>query len=320
MTLVACYAPTPVRREPFSRAYGINAYDSLDDMLKEEKPDLVHLVTWPDARLGPMRAVAEHCIPACTVEKPVAVGVEDYEDLLQLEANAATRFGVSHQLRWHRDLERCRTAVDRGVIGEPMQVEMTAGMNVAGQGTHVLDYGLSLVGDAEVFRVTGAAFGTESFDDAHSGPDGLVGFLELEGGVTATMVLGPTAPRVGSDPTVEWMHVRVAASGSRGRVEYREFGDWWVAGPNHYESGDCGSDEERRSSNHEAQSLFHKDLVAWARGEGPEIGTSLANALRQWKVILALYDSALRRQPVTVAEFNPSRSLVDDLRSELVDR
>lgn len=317
MELVACYAPTPVRREPFAEQYGISAYDSLDEMLESEKPDIVHIVTWPDARLEPMRTVAAHGIPACTVEKPVAVGVDDYRELLQIEAESDTRFAISHQLRWHADLTRCREAVAQGVIGEPFHVEMTAGMNVAGQGTHVLDYGLSLVGDPEVVRVVGTVFGTESFVDAHSGPDGFVAQLELDGGITAEMVLGVTAPRIGGDPDVEWMHVRVAATGPKGRVEYREFGDWWIQGIDVYETGHCGSDEDRRLSNITAQAEFHRRLAAWARGEGPEVGTSLRNALEQWKVILAVYQSALDRSPVTVSDFEPESDLIERLRKEL---
>lgn len=315
--MVACYAPTGVRRGPFAETYGLAEYDSLDEMLEREKPDLVHIVTWPDARLEPMTTVARHETLACTVEKPVAVGVADYESLRKLASRSSTRFAVSHQLRWHADLTRCREAVAGGRIGRPIHVEMTAGMNVAGQGTHVLDYGLSLVGDPRVERVVGGVYGTTGFADAHAAPDGLVALLELEGGIGAHMVLGPTAPRLGGDPDVEWMHVRVAASGERGRVEYREFGQWWIddiAGP---DSGDCGSDEERRRSNHMAQAAFHRDLVRWARGEGPEVGTALDRALDQWKVILAIYASAITRHPIVLTDFTPDPGLIDRLHLTL---
>ncbi len=75
--VTACCAPTPTRRKKLAEECGIRAYSDVAEMLTEEKPDLVHLVTGPTTRVELMSFVAAHEVAACTVEKPIATGVED---------------------------------------------------------------------------------------------------------------------------------------------------------------------------------------------------------------------------------------------------
>jgi len=73
--VVACCAPTPARRDALAAKYGLHAYADIGEMVRVERPDIVHLVTWPESRVSLMTAVAELGVPLCTVEKPIATGV-----------------------------------------------------------------------------------------------------------------------------------------------------------------------------------------------------------------------------------------------------
>ena len=66
--VVACCAPTPTRRDPLAERYRLRAYDSAETMIREESPDLVHIVTWPDTRIDLMQLVSSMGVPLCTVE------------------------------------------------------------------------------------------------------------------------------------------------------------------------------------------------------------------------------------------------------------
>jgi len=227
--VVACADIDPARAEKLAARYGIKAYADVAEMIDAEKPDLVHVTTPPTARVDVMTFVSDKGVPACTVEKPIATGARDWRELVALEASSKTRFAVCHQFRYHEDLCRCREALAGGELGDVRFIEISAGMNISGQGTHVLDYGMSLNGDSPVTHVFGTASGTKGLDRYHPAPDSTSGYLVFENGARASWTNGPLAPRFG-DPDTDWQHVRAAAYADRGRAEWREFGEWTIVG------------------------------------------------------------------------------------------
>ncbi|MHC4788503.1 MAG: Gfo/Idh/MocA family protein [Planctomycetota bacterium] len=195
--VVACCAPSPTRREPLAEEHGIRAYADASEMMRAEEPDMVHLITWPDTRVELMTAVAEMGVPLCTVEKPIATGAADWRRLCELEAKTSTRFAVCHQLRWQPHLAKCQRALRSGDLGEVKFLDLSAGMNIAGQGTHILDYGMSLNGDSPIVRVFGSVSGCSEIESSHPAPDSSVAYLTSENGVRALWNTGPTAPKCG---------------------------------------------------------------------------------------------------------------------------
>jgi predicted dehydrogenase len=312
--IVACCAPTPTRREKLAGEFNLRAYEDAATMIRQEKPDLVHIVTWPNARLPLMRLVAEMDVPACTVEKPVATGVKDWNALHEL-LESDTKFAVCHQFRWQKDLVRCRQALQSGKLGAVRFLDFSAGMNVSGQGTHILNYAMSLNSDALVTQVFSAASGAVGMNDGHPAPDSSVGYLTFANGVRGLWNNGPTAPRCG-DTATEWQHVRVAAYGERGNVLYEEFGRWEISAPDGVERGDFGGMSAWKSNNWQAQAAFHRAMLAWLEN-GTLPGTHLGQSLHEWKVVLALYASALERRPITIEDFTPDAALFEHLRVAL---
>jgi predicted dehydrogenase len=181
--VVACCAPSGARRDPLAAKYHLRAYADPRQMIESERPDMVHLVTWPDTRLELMSLVAELGVPLCTTEKPLATGVSDWRKLTALEAGAKTRFAVCHQVRWHPRMLQCRQALAGGQLGEVKFLDFSAGMNIAGQGTHTLNYGMALNGDAPVARVFGSASGWDDADPGHPGPATSQAYLTFANGV-----------------------------------------------------------------------------------------------------------------------------------------
>ncbi len=308
---VACCDRVPERAENLAAEFGINAYADAAEMLTAEKPDIVHIATPPDARVELMTLVSDMRLPLCTVEKPIATGPRDWRQLVELEAGSPTRFAVCHQFRWHPNFVKCREALRSGKLGEVKFLDFSAGMNISGQGTHVLNYGLSLNGDSPVARVFGAASGGSEMDSVHPAPDTTVGYLTFENGVRGLWNNGHTAPRVG-DPTTDWQHVRAAAYADRGRVLWEEFGRWEVISPDGIESGTFGGMEAWMPDNLRAQAAFYRAMFDWLEG-GAAPGTHLKQSLHEWQVVLALYMSAISREPIEIAEFDPPDNLFEQL-------
>ncbi len=314
--LTACASPTEARREKFAAKYGIRAYADASEMIRIEQPDLVHIVTPPSVRLEPMTIVSELGVPACTVEKPIALEVSDWKQLESLERTSRTKFGVCHQLRWFPSLIRCRDAIASGALGQVLMIDSSAGMDITNQGTHALHYGNFLNGDRQVVEVFGAASGWNQSDPSHPGPENSLGTLAFDNGVRMLWTTGPTAPRAG-DPGTVWQHVRIGAFTETGRVLFEEFGRREIVGDGPTLSGDYGGMEGWKQENHTAQIAFHKDMLDWVHDDNAPVGTSLSRSLHEWKAVLALYASVLSRQPIRLDSFDPEEDLVETLRKTL---
>mgnify|MGYP000660479656 CR=1 FL=1 len=307
----------PEKVGPVAGKYGVNAYTDAATMLRRERPDLLHIVTAPGDRVGLLTLAQEHGVPACTVEKPVATGVRDWRQLEALAARATTKFAVCHQFRWHADVQRLRQALESGRLGRLRMLDLSAGFNIAGQGTHILNYGMSMNSDVPVVRVFGAAGGANGLHDAvHPAPDSTVGHLAFANGVHALWVCGPPALRCGN-PEIAWQHVRIAAYAEHGHVLWEEFGRWEILGRDGLEHGAFGGMDTWMQNNLRAQARFHEAMFTWLEDDRQPAGTNLRQALHEWKVVLALYASALWRQPVELAAFDPPDDLLEQLARAL---
>jgi predicted dehydrogenase len=293
--------------------YGLRAYRDVRAMLDTERPDIVHIVTGPRGRVELMERVAEAKVPLCTVEKPLLEGATGLERIEALNAHSDTHFAACHQFRWQPDYARVREAARRGAVGEVLLVDMSAGMSVAGQGTHVLHYGMELNGAVPVTEVFGTAEGWSDEDPDHAGPLATEAALRFANGSRGLWLTGRMAPRVGGSDTV-WQHVRVAAHGTRGRAWWEEFGTFGAPG---VPVGHFGGMDAWRAGNLEAQAGLYRAMLHWRDHPEDPPSTNLDRALHEWRVVLALYESALTRRAVLLEGYRPPPGLMDELRRTL---
>jgi len=314
--VTACCDRHPEMLEKFSAEFGLRAYTDLGEMIRREKPDLIHLVTAPRTRVDQMRLVDELKVPLCLVEKPIALGVRDWQALTQLEACAQTKFGVGAQFRYHPVLLKCQEAIRSGRLGKVLYIDSSAGGNICDQGVHVLDWAMSLLGDVPVTRVFGAASGGDELQNpVHPSPGTTVAQLKFANGVYGSWNLGTSAPRVVADP-VYWRHCRVAAFAEQGRVLYEEFGRWEIVSPEGTQSGQVESREDWVAGNDLAQANLTNAMLDWYEDDRKPAGTHLKRALEQWNAILGLYASAVFRQPVDLP-FTPPDDLWEKLAAAI---
>lgn len=288
--VTACCGRVAEKRQAIADRYGIRGYQDLKTMVAEEAPDIIHLVTWPNTRVSLMTAVAELNVPLCVVEKPIATEVNDWKKLRELETKAETRFAVSHQVRWQTDLRKCQDAMNSSALGKPLFLDISAGMNISGQGTHTLNYGRSLIGDPLVTSVFGQIFGWDAEDSGHPAPLASEAYLTFDNGCRGLWTSGPVSPRCG-DPETTWQHVRVAAYAETGRVNYEEFATWEIVTGDHIKRGDFGGMDNWRKNNIMSQAGLSKAMFTWLEGGAP-VATNLKVSLHEWAVVLALYQSA----------------------------
>lgn len=314
--LVACADVDCAKSQALAEKYGLKAYGGADEMLARELPDMVSITTYPKVRLGLMEKVSAMGVPLCLVEKPLAAGVVDWKKLCELEAASKTKFAVSHQVRWHKDLARCAEALHSGRLGKILCLDLSAGMNISGQGTHTLNYGMLLNSDSPVKTVFGSAQGWDHEDKQHPAPLATEAMLTFENGVRAIWTSGHISPRAG-DPATSWQHVRVAAYAQRGRVNYEEFGGWQIVEGASIEAGDYGGFDAWQKNNADSQMRLQQAMLDWLAAPEKIPGTNLKQSLHEWAVVLALYQSALECRPVDLQGFNPPENLVELYKATL---
>ena len=314
--VVACCDVVKEKADERAEEFGLRAYDDAREMIEKERPDLIHISTPPNARVDLLTLVSEIGVPACTVEKPLAIGVRDWLELQEMERTGTPKIAVCHQFRWHEDFLKCQEALRSSALGEVLFLDISAGLNISDQGTHILNYCFSLNGESPVARVFGTAHGVEGMSGSHPGPDTTAGFLLFQNGVRAFWNNGTTAPRFG-DPSAGHQHVRLAAYAQRGRVLWEEFGKWEILSPGGKESGTFGGRDLRMKKKIRAQTTFHEAMFDWIEDDTKVPGTNLRQSLHEWKVVLALYASALNRKPVELDDFDPPVDLFDRLKKAL---
>jgi hypothetical protein len=75
--------------------------------------------------------------------------------------------------------------------------------------------------------------------------------------------------------------------------------------PKGIEGGEYGGMDAWRASNLAAQAASQGAMLNWIVDDVQAPGTSLDQSVHEWKVVPALYASALWRKPVTVSDFDP---------------
>lgn len=311
--IVACAAPTAARRDAVAAKYSLTPYADAREMITKEKPDCVHIVTWPDTRVELMTLVSEMNVPLCTTEKPLATSIADYKALCALADRTRTKFAVCHQMRWQKDLIVCREAIAAESIGTVPFIDISCGMNIAGQGTHTLNYGRSLIGDPKAVTVFGSTDGWDDSDPGHPAPLSSEAYITFDNGVRALWTSGPVSPRAGDTKTT-WQHIRIGAYGTKGRALWEEFGKWEIEGSSP-RVGDFGGMDTWKKENSFAQARFHQAMFSWLEDDSKVPGTSFKDSLHECAVIFALYQSSVEHRPISMDGFVPPDDLIERIRS-----
>ncbi|MEN6643252.1 MAG: Gfo/Idh/MocA family oxidoreductase [Armatimonadia bacterium] len=305
---VACCDLDPERLSAFAAKYDIPAtYTSLEEMLDKEKPDLVHMVTRPNLRVGLMQQLADAGVPAVLVEKPICIGADDYKALRSLDAATKTKYAVNHQLRHHPQILSLLQDVQDGKFGEVQFIDASAVLPMSGQGVHVLDLLFAFNGYAPVKTVFGASSGYTDLGCSHPSPNDAESLLTFENGVRAALQAGVGSPIFEEGAT--WAHKRIAVYGTHGYFHWRMYA-WEKSLPDGtVERGkkDYGAEDVLGQAN------LTNAMFDWIEDDSQVAPTNLQNSLDEWLVILAGYLSSVEARPINFP-FDPPNDLLDQFK------
>lgn len=120
--LVACCNRTKSRAEETAARYGIPAaFDSIEAMLSQARPDLLDVITPPETHLAAIRLAAAHKIDVIC-QKPFCPTRAEAEEAVAIAEDSAITVVVHENFRfqpWHR---KAREVIESGTLGELYQV------------------------------------------------------------------------------------------------------------------------------------------------------------------------------------------------------
>lgn len=303
-TKVACCDLNEERLGAFAEKWNIpNTYTDLDKMLEREKPDVVHMVTRPNLRVGLMTHLSEAGVAGVIVEKPICVGADDWRALGHLAATSRTHFAVNHQLRHHPMILSLLDEVAAGKFGEIRFLDASSVLPMAGQGVHVLDLMFAFAGYAPVQTVFGASSGYDDIGCEHPTARTAESLITFANGMRGALQAGVGAPMFEAGPT--WAHKRLAVYGTHGFFHWR-MNAWEKSLPDGtVEQGQKVYGEE----DVQGQANLTNAMFDWIEDDKQVSPTNLRTSLDEWQVILAGYLSTVESRPVDFP-FDPADDLL----------
>jgi len=111
------------------------AYTSYSDMLSEQKPDVVHILTPPQTHLP----IATDCLRAgahVICEKPVAPTFSEFKNLWQISRECDRFLIEDHNYRFNGPVRAIQKLIDDGTLGEVQEIEIRMALDLRSGGRY----------------------------------------------------------------------------------------------------------------------------------------------------------------------------------------
>lgn len=140
ITVVAGADPNEEARQAFAQRYNIsNVYSDYMELLKQEKPDIVSICTWPPLHVEMVEKSAEAGVKGILCEKPMSVNLGEADRMINAAKKANAVLIVGHQRRLDSRYIRACELIKEGAIGNLVQITAICGGDLLTDGTHSVD-------------------------------------------------------------------------------------------------------------------------------------------------------------------------------------
>lgn len=156
--LVACADISPEAVQRFGDEFAIaGRYLALDEMLDQERPDIVSVCTHEPLHASVVIAAARHAPRGILCEKPIALTLPDADAMIAACIAAGTILIIGHQRRFSPQYIAAKRALASGAIGAVATITAHGhpGSSLLVDGTHTIDLVRYFLDDAPVAWVMG---------------------------------------------------------------------------------------------------------------------------------------------------------------------
>lgn len=104
-------------REEYAGKWNTKAYDSYEDMLKDNEIDVISICT-PSGLHAPLAIQAANAGKHVITEKPMAINLQEADDMIKACEINNVKMAVISQLRFADGVIKLKDAVDKGLLGK----------------------------------------------------------------------------------------------------------------------------------------------------------------------------------------------------------
>lgn len=222
--LIAGVDTDPEKLKDFKRRWGVSAlYKNLEEMVKQERPDIVSITTRPEPRAEITVALAELGVKAIFATKPMCRTLAEADTMIDACRNHGVIFVIACHLNWYGPYTNARKLIGEGTIGKLKSMVCHSSSNLSNIQSHSLGL-FRLFAEAPAKWVFGVVDNKEQ--KATEGDLSGSGYIFYENGVRG--ILNSQSENTGLGWTLEFI-------GEKGRVVSRnshaQF-ELWTTHPN----------------------------------------------------------------------------------------
>ena len=139
--LTAGYSPDADEVDQFSNSVSVSGYDDLEEMLTQEKPDIVSICSPHEFHAEQLEICFNYKVPMIWLEKPVANSVSEVEKLenLRKKMSQPSVVLVNFQRRYTESYQKLKQLLESSVYGNTLSVEVHYSRGLVINGSHMMD-------------------------------------------------------------------------------------------------------------------------------------------------------------------------------------
>ncbi|MSR81405.1 MAG: Gfo/Idh/MocA family oxidoreductase [Candidatus Latescibacteria bacterium] len=282
--VVAIADPVAEARANFGERYRVKRqYEDFRQMLDEERPDIVSIVTWHRLHAPMTIAACARRPKAVLCEKPMSVSLGDCDEMIVAARRNEVKLAIAHQRRFNPAWNEARKLIKEGAIGRPRQVVARGGQGLLNDCSHLLDMMRYVQGDVEADWVMGnVERKTDRYERDIRIEDRSAGIIHFNNGALGLILQELDGPNYqggifyGSEGTLELDEQKV-------RLLNSTTGKW----------------EERVVQGEDPSVAQARELVEWIEGKTEHRGRA-ENGRAAVEIIMAIYESARMHEVVSL--------------------
>ena len=293
--VVAVADPVAAARARYVEQYGIpQQYESVEEMLENAQPDIVSVCTWHLLHPAPTIAAAQAGVKAVICEKPMAIGMEAADSMVDACDASGTKLIISHQRRFTPGWEKARQLIREGAIGTPLFVTNKVADGLTNWGTHSIDGSRFVLDNPKASWVMGSVERrTDRYERDTAVEDACMGLVQFDGDLQLFIQSDLKREARGGRPFSNTRKRRIHGSHRTERPLAYDQPRWLAGSRNRITRGS-------KSHWRLYQCSPIRELLAWIEGDIDEHRNAGAIARDTVEIMMALYESARRNAVVNL--------------------
>ena len=305
------------RLDLISKEFNVDkAYIDADTMLAEIKPDIFVFVTQPDVRIEMIKLAVKHNIKAVAFEKPMATSLKEAAEITRLCEENNIKTVVSHQQKYLTSMQKMKSIIDAGDIGDITQINVSTQAWMSQLGTHFMDYAIWANNGEKAKWVVGHIHGRDKLTDNHPSPDYIMGQVDFANGVRLFLENGYLSKSYVSGEF--WVDNRLTVYGTKGYAWAETNGAWGacVNGQLRGEQGGTWGEQEPG-----LQIPYFRDFADWLDDNSKIHPCNISAAYHGYEILEALCVSALDNKPmnlpISASDIAEMPDVIERMKAEL---